>query len=116
MSLDELHISSRKSDLARLQSYLVGEALSSAAHVKINYHFKESLGDINLTDPLWKIPQKGVFTEDFTQDLLKSNTDIVVHSWKDLPTEKKRIFTDCGHFAACGSARSPASSPPHRGR
>jgi hydroxymethylbilane synthase len=89
MSLAELHISSRKSDLARLQSFLVGEALMASVDVKINYHFKESLGDINLTDPLWQIPQKGVFTEDFTQDLLQQNTDMVVHSWKDLPTEKK---------------------------
>lgn len=89
MSLAELNISSRKSDLARLQSFLVGEALTHASDVKIKYHFKESLGDINLTDPLWKIPQKGVFTEDFTQELLEKKTDMVVHSWKDLPTEKK---------------------------
>ncbi len=89
MSLTELNISSRKSDLARLQSFLVGDALKSASGAQINYHFKESLGDINLTDPLWKIPQKGVFTEDFTQELLQMKTDMVVHSWKDLPTEKK---------------------------
>ncbi|MBC7457444.1 MAG: hydroxymethylbilane synthase, partial [Bdellovibrionaceae bacterium] len=92
MSLAELNISSRKSDLARLQSFLVGEALEATAEVKINYHFKESLGDINLIDPLWKIPQKGVFTEDFTQDLLEMKTDMVVHSWKDLPTEKKKFL------------------------
>lgn len=89
MSLTELNISSRKSDLARLQSFLVGEALVKSSDVKINYNFKESLGDINLTDPLWKIPQKGVFTEDFTKELLEMKTDMVVHSWKDLPTEKK---------------------------
>lgn len=89
MSVNDLKISSRKSDLARLQSFLVGEALEKASSIKINYQFKESLGDINLTDPLWKIPQKGVFTEDFTNDLLSGNTDLVVHSWKDLPTEKK---------------------------
>lgn len=85
-----INISSRKSDLARLQSFLVGEALlKTDSNLKIKYHFKESLGDINLTDPLWKIPQKGVFTEDFNQDLLSDKTDIVVHSWKDLPVEKK---------------------------
>lgn len=85
-----LNISSRKSDLAKLQSYLVGEALSQVQKgLQINYRFKESLGDINLTDPLWKIPQKGVFTEDFNHDLLEGATDMVVHSWKDLPVEKK---------------------------
>ncbi len=85
-----LNISSRKSDLARLQSFLVGKALTEVQpDVVINYRFKESLGDINLTDPLWKIPQKGVFTEDFNHDLLSEATDMVVHSWKDLPVEKK---------------------------
>ena len=72
----ELNISSRKSDLAKLQSYLVAEALQKKIKdLKINFHFKESLGDINLTDPLWKIPQKGVFTEDFNHDLLNNKTD-----------------------------------------
>jgi hydroxymethylbilane synthase len=86
----ELNISSRKSDLAKLQSYLVAQALQKKKQdLKINFHFKESLGDINLTDPLWKMPQKGVFTEDFNHDLLNNKTDLVVHSWKDLPTEKK---------------------------
>lgn len=85
-----LKISARKSDLARLQAYMVGEALQKKnPDLKIEFKFKESLGDINLTDPLWKIPEKGVFTEDFYAELQKGETDFVVHSWKDLPTEIK---------------------------
>lgn len=85
-----LKISARKSDLARLQAYRVGDALKKAhPGMDIEYRFKESLGDINLTDPLWKIPEKGVFTEDFYGELLRGETDMVVHSWKDLPTEAK---------------------------
>lgn len=85
-----LKISARKSDLARLQAYMVGEALQKAhPGLEIEYRFKESLGDKNLTDPLWKIPEKGVFTEDFYGELLRGETDMVVHSWKDLPTEGK---------------------------
>jgi hydroxymethylbilane synthase len=85
-----LRISSRKSDLARLQAYRVAEALKKAhPHAEITFHFKESLGDINLIDPLWKIPEKGVFTEDFQQELLNDEADMIVHSWKDLPTEIK---------------------------
>lgn len=85
-----LKISARKSDLARLQAYRVGDALkASHPSLEIEYRFKESLGDINLTDPLWKIPEKGVFTEDFYGELLRGETDMVVHSWKDLPTEGK---------------------------
>lgn len=89
MSAKLIHLSSRQSDLAKLQSYLVAEALKKKSDLKIQFHFKESLGDINLTDPLWKIPEKGVFTEDFNHDLLLEKTDLVVHSWKDLPTDSK---------------------------
>ena len=85
-----LKISARKSDLARLQAQQVGSALQqNNPNLEIEYSFRESLGDKNLVDPLWKIPEKGVFTEDFMQDLLEGKTDLVVHSWKDLPTEKK---------------------------
>ncbi|MNK83403.1 Porphobilinogen deaminase [compost metagenome] len=85
-----LKISARKSDLARLQAYMVGETLQSQnPSLQIEYKFKESLGDKNLTDPLWKLPEKGVFTEDFYGELIRGETDMVVHSWKDLPTEFK---------------------------
>ncbi len=85
-----IKISARKSDLARLQAYFVAEALQKIqSSLQIEFSFRESLGDKNLTDPLWKIPQKGVFTEDFYQDLVEGTTDVVVHSWKDLATETK---------------------------
>ncbi len=85
-----LKISSRKSDLAKIQAYMVGDALiKTFPGTEIEYRFKESLGDINLHEPLWKIPEKGVFTEDFHKELLSQETDMVVHSWKDLPTELK---------------------------
>lgn len=81
-----LVLGARQSDLARLQGYLVGDALK-ALGVDIEYVFRESLGDKNLTDPLWKMPEKGVFTQDFYQDLINGKLDFVVHSWKDLPVE-----------------------------
>lgn len=85
-----LKIFARKSDLARLQAYMVGDALiKNHPGLEIEYRFKESLGDKNLTDPLWKIPEKGVFTEDFYGELIRGEADMVVHSWKDLPTEHK---------------------------
>ncbi len=85
-----LNIASRKSDLARLQAFRVGEALKiHFPELEINFQFKSSLGDQNLDDPLWKMPEKGVFTEDFVDDLLAENSDCIVHSWKDLPTEER---------------------------
>jgi len=81
-------IASRRSDLARVQAYQVGEALRAAhPQIEINYSFHESLGDKNLNDPLWQMPEKGVFTQDFREGLLRGEFDLVVHSWKDLAIE-----------------------------
>lgn len=86
----KLRLSSRQSALAQAQAYQVGAALSKKnPQVEIEFLFRESLGDKNLTDPLWKMPERGVFTEDFFQDLVQAKTDLVVHSWKDLPTEAR---------------------------
>lgn len=84
-----IKISARKSDLARLQAYTVGDAIKKQfKFVQIDYLFRESLGDKNLENPLWKMPEKGVFTQDFKSDLIDGRTDMVVHSWKDLPIEE----------------------------
>lgn len=85
-----IRIAARKSDLARIQAYQVGEALLRAwPDVQVAYQFSTSLGDQNQTDPLWQMPEKGVFTQDLTKALLRGECDLVVHSWKDLPTEER---------------------------
>ena len=82
-------IASRRSDLARVQAYQVGEALQIAhPQIEINYSFHESLGDRNQNDPLWQMPEKSVFTQDFREGLLRGDFDLVVHSWKDLAIEE----------------------------
>ncbi len=81
-------LASRRSELARIQAYQVGDALRLAApHTEISYSFHESLGDRNQNDPLWQMPEKGVFTQDFRAGLLRGDFDVVVHSWKDLAIE-----------------------------
>jgi len=81
-------IASRRSELARIQAYQVGDALRFAAPlIEISYSFHESLGDRNQNDPLWQMPEKGVFTQDFREGLLRGDFDLVVHSWKDLAIE-----------------------------
>lgn len=86
--LTVIRIAARHSDLARLQAYRVGDRLKlEYPEIEIQYSFRASLGDQNLEDPLWKMPEKGVFTEDFVRDLNEGTADLVVHSWKDLPTE-----------------------------
>lgn len=84
----KIRIAARQSHLARLQAMTVARTLERAqAGVECEFQFRESLGDINAQDPLWKMPEKGVFTQDFVQDLLAGRSDMVVHSWKDLPIE-----------------------------
>lgn len=86
----KIKIAARKSDLARLQAYRVADALREKnPNIEIEFTFRESLGDKNLETPLWKIPERGVFTEDFVEDLRAGRADLVVHSWKDLPTEPR---------------------------
>ncbi len=82
----DLRIAARKSDLARLQAYQVGDLLEKKG-VSVDYYFRSSLGDQNQEDPLWKMPEKGVFTEDFREGLINGDWDMVVHSWKDLPVD-----------------------------
>jgi hydroxymethylbilane synthase len=83
-----LTIASRRSELARIQAYQVGDALRSAdPQLEIKFSFSESLGDRNQNDPLWQMPEKGVFTRDFRAGLLRGDFDLVVHSWKDLAIE-----------------------------
>jgi hydroxymethylbilane synthase len=85
-----IRIASRQSDLAKFQAYEVGNALKKKnPSLDVQYFFRESLGDINQDDPLWKMPEKGVFTQDFRQGLISGEWDIVVHSWKDLPVEQE---------------------------
>ncbi len=84
----KLRVAARRSDLARAQAYKVGSTIQEKLPgTEIEYIFKKSLGDINLHDPLWKMPEKGVFTSDLSQDLKAGHCDMVVHSWKDLPIE-----------------------------
>ena len=83
-----LKILSRKSPLARIQAFLVAERISkSFPDIDILHLYKNTLGDEDLTTPLNKMPDIGVFTNDIRNDLLNEVADIAVHSWKDLPVD-----------------------------
>lgn len=83
-----LVLAARRSELARIQAFQVGRTLQNAhPQISIEYSFHESLGDKNQTDPLWQMPEKGVFTQDLREGLLAGRYDLAVHSWKDLAIE-----------------------------
>jgi hydroxymethylbilane synthase len=80
-----LVLAARRSELARIQAFQVGHALEKVnPQLKIEYSFHESLGDRNQSDPLWQMPEKGVFTQDLREGLVAGRYDLAVHSWKDL--------------------------------
>ena len=83
-----LTIISRKSVLAKIQATEVSEVIKKRfPEIKINFKTKDTSGDIDLTTPLHKMPEMGVFTSDIREELLSGNADIAVHSWKDLPVD-----------------------------
>jgi len=61
---------------------MVGAKLGTSQYI-----FKEAPGDVNLKDPLWKMPEMGVFTSFLRRYLIGKEVDLVVHSWKDLPID-----------------------------
>jgi hydroxymethylbilane synthase len=74
--------------LARIQAFQVGRTLQNQhPQISIEYSFHESLGDKNQNDPLWQMPEKGVFTQDLREGLRAGRYDLAVHSWKDLAIE-----------------------------
>ena len=84
--MNELTIVSRKSILAKLQAIEVSETIKKKfPETKIIFKTKDTSGDIDLTTPLHKMPEMGVFTSDIREELLSGKADIAVHSWKDLP-------------------------------
>ena len=91
-----IRIGARKSDLARLQAVTVADLLKKKwPALQVEFFFSESLGDKNQTNPLWKMPEKGVFTSDLSEGLKEGRYDLVVHSWKDLPLESDSTVLGC---------------------
>src|SRR5688572_2321727 len=83
-----LVLAARRSELARIHAFQVGRTLQNAhPQISIEYSFHESLGDKNQNDPLWQMPEKGVFTQDLREGLLAGRYHLAVHSWKDLAIE-----------------------------
>jgi hydroxymethylbilane synthase len=102
-----LVLAARRSELARIQAFQVGRTLENLnPDITIEYSFHESLGDKNQNDPLWQMPEKGVFTQDLREGLLAGRYDLAVHSWKDLAIEddgENRNSRDRCRAQTCGT-------------
>lgn len=82
-----IRVGSRKSDLAQIQSRIVaGELKKVQPDLNFEYVFKDVGVDLNLNISLVDAETRGLFTKDLSLDLIAGKIDMVVHSWKDLPT------------------------------
>jgi hydroxymethylbilane synthase len=81
-----LRIGTRASELALTQSGHVGAALVDGTGHETELVHVSTHGDRDRTSPLAQIGGTGVFVTAVRQALLDGEVDVVVHSWKDLPT------------------------------
>jgi hydroxymethylbilane synthase len=82
-----VRIGSRKSQLALVQTYWVQEELQKHfPEITFEVHTMSTQGDKILDVALAKIGDKGLFTKELEVGMLNRDTDMAVHSLKDLPT------------------------------
>ncbi|MFK5984348.1 MAG: hydroxymethylbilane synthase [Pseudomonadota bacterium] len=88
MSITKLRIATRKSQLALWQAYYVRDRLQKLyPDLEVELHKIVSQGDKILDVPLAKIGGKGLFLKELEQSLINGETDIAVHSMKDVPVD-----------------------------
>ncbi|MDJ1183219.1 hydroxymethylbilane synthase [Roseofilum casamattae] len=82
-----VRLGSRKSQLAMVQSEWVKAELEARHGDRaFEIHELSTKGDKILDVPLAKIGDKGLFTKELEDAMLRNDTDMAVHSLKDLPT------------------------------
>ncbi len=82
-----VRIASRGSELALWQARAVERALREAAPgTTVEIQVVRTTGDRILDVPLAKIGDKGLFTKEIDEALLRGGADLAVHSLKDIPT------------------------------
>ena len=87
MPRDTVRIATRSSKLALWQAHHVKSLIAEAGGVSVEIVHIRTEGDQNQTDPLRQFGGAGLFTKEVQRSVLEGDTDIAVHSLKDLPTE-----------------------------
>lgn len=82
-----IKIGTRESKLALIQAESVKTSLEKIfPQIKFNIVKIKTTGDKILDSPLFRIGDKGLFTKEIEDALLKGDIDMAVHSMKDIPT------------------------------
>lgn len=88
LSRQMIRIGTRGSMLARWQTdYVAGLLKAAYPNLTIEIQVIATRGEQLLDQPLAKIGGKGLFTEELEATLRSGETDLAVHSLKDLPTD-----------------------------
>ncbi|WP_420264112.1 hydroxymethylbilane synthase [Candidatus Magnetominusculus dajiuhuensis] len=100
----EITIGTRGSKLALWQAQWVkGQLEQIAQGIAVNLRIIKTTGDKILDVPLSKVGGKGLFVKEIEESLLRGESDIAVHSMKDVPTD----FPDGLHLVAICQREDP---------
>ncbi|MBF0486585.1 MAG: hydroxymethylbilane synthase [Nitrospirae bacterium] len=100
----EITIGTRGSKLALWQAeWVKGQLELIAQGIVVNLSIIKTTGDKILDVPLSKVGGKGLFVKEIEESLLRGESDIAVHSMKDVPTD----FPDGLHLAAICQREDP---------
>ena len=83
-------IGTRGSLLAVTQSTLMKNELERVSGEKFELVLIQTQGDQITNKPLWQLEGKDFFTKELDEALLKGNVDFVIHSYKDLGSERPK--------------------------
>jgi len=102
--MEALTVATRAGDLAIAQTKIVVSALKSTCpDIQIKIRKITTKGDRDKRTTLWDLKSSGFFTSLIEDALLAGEADLAVHSFKDLPTQKRQglsIAAVCRrHFA-----------------
>jgi hydroxymethylbilane synthase len=90
--MTQFKIGTRGSLLARTQATLVKNELEQKTGHQFELVFIKTLGDQIVDKPLWQIDGKDFFTKELDDALLAGQVDLVIHSFKDLSTQRPAEF------------------------
>ncbi|MBI2520992.1 MAG: hydroxymethylbilane synthase [Bdellovibrio sp.] len=81
-------IGSRGSLLALTQARFIKASLESISPHKFEFNIIKTQGDQVVDRPLWQLEGKDFFTRELDEALLAKTVDLVVHSYKDLGSDR----------------------------
>lgn len=86
--MSDFIIGTRGSLLAVTQSTLIKNELEKISGLTFELKTIKTQGDIIVDKPLWQLEGKDFFTKELDTALLKKEVDLVIHSYKDLGSER----------------------------